>query len=155
MTMGNTIMKIHNRADYETVKGTYMQSHTMSRDANSYIKSIVFPESGEARARKVVSRSNARATGKYPSWKMQRSMQWESVNELHAFRLLDCDPGVIRFKEQPCRIEYVGVDGLHRHFPDILVETRVCKELWEVKPLAQAMRPEVSLRTELLLRELP
>lgn len=105
--------------------------------------------------RKVVSRSNAKATGKYPSWKMLRSLQWESINELHAFRLLDCDPEVIRFEEQPCRVEYLGVDGLHRHFPDILVETHACKELWEVKPVAQAVRPEVALRTEFLVRELP
>jgi hypothetical protein len=86
---------------------------------------------------------------------MQRCLQWESVNELHAFRLLDCDPNVIRFKEQPCEIEYLGGDGLHRHFPDIMVETRVRKELWEVKPVAQAMQPEVALRTQLLVRELP
>ena len=37
-------------------------------------------------------------------------VQWESENELNAFRLLDCDPDVTRFHEQPCEIVYV-LDG--------------------------------------------
>jgi len=42
---------------------------------------IKFPVDGKIRSRKVVSRSNARNSGKYPSWKMQRMMQWESPHE--------------------------------------------------------------------------
>jgi hypothetical protein len=42
----------------------------------SAIKSIIFPEPGRMRARKVVSRSNARSAGKYPSWKMGRMLYW-------------------------------------------------------------------------------
>ena len=33
-------------------------------------------------------------------------LQWESINELNAFRLLDCDPRVTVFTEQPCEIVY-------------------------------------------------
>jgi hypothetical protein len=33
-------------------------------------------------------------------------LQWESMNELNAFRLLDCDPRVTVFTEQPCEIVY-------------------------------------------------
>jgi pantoate kinase len=36
---------------------------------------INFPQDGKIRSRKVVKRSNARNTGKYPSWKMQRMMR--------------------------------------------------------------------------------
>jgi hypothetical protein len=35
---------------------------------------------------------------------MERMLQWESMNELNAFRLLDCDPRVAVFTEQPCEI---------------------------------------------------
>ncbi|WP_433968295.1 TnsA endonuclease N-terminal domain-containing protein [Tunturiibacter gelidiferens] len=121
----------------------------------SAIQSIEFPEPGQLRARKVVTRSQSRSTGKYPSWKMGRMLQWESLNELNAFRLLDCDPEVTRFAEQPCKILYVH-DGVSKtHFPDILVETKGCKKLWEIKPEAEAIRPEVASRTTLLAQHLP
>lgn len=122
---------------------------------NTAVSNIVFPEPGQLRSRKVVSRSRARPTGKYPSWKMRRMIQWESENELNAFRLLDCDPDVTRFHEQPCEITYV-LDGRSRsHYPDILVEMNGRKELWEVKPESQAQEPEVVTRTTLLIQGLP
>src|ERR1035437_349834 len=86
----------------------------------SGIKSILFPAAGQMRSRKFISRSNARSAGKYPSWKMGRMMHWESSNELNAFRLLDCDPNVTSYSEQPCRIAY-GLEGGEKiHYPDIL-----------------------------------
>ncbi len=122
---------------------------------NTGISNIVFPESGHLRFRNIVSRSSARPKGKYPSWKMRRMLQWESENELNAFRLLDCDPDVTRFHEQPCEIMYV-LDGQTRsHYPDILVEKNGRKELWEVKPESQAQAPEVASRTTVLIQELP
>jgi hypothetical protein len=121
----------------------------------SGIKSILFPAHGQMRSRKVVSRSNARSAGKYPSWKMGRMMHWESSNELNAFRLLDCDPNVTSYSEQPCRIAYV-MDGVERiHYPDILVTTTEGKQLWEVKPRSNALEPEVLARAAFLSRVLP
>ena len=35
---------------------------------------------------------------------MERMLQWESMNELNAFLLLDCDPRVAVFTEQPGEI---------------------------------------------------
>src|ERR1039457_2276067 len=97
-----------------------LRSSYFGTSANpSGIRSILFPAPGQMRFRRVVSRSNARSAGKYPSWKMDRMMHWESNNELNAFRLLDCDPNVTSYSEQPCRIAYV-MDGVERiHFPDI------------------------------------
>lgn len=111
---------------------------------------IRYPEDGEIRARTVVSRSRARATGKYPSWKMGRMIQWESENELNAFRLLDAQPDVKRFNEQPMRIRYRMNGEIHDHYPDVLVEFATAKHLWEIKPLNQARRPEVMERTRIL-----
>ena len=114
---------------------------------NTTISSIVFPEKDHLRSRKVVSRSRSRPTGKYPSWKMRRMVHWESENELNAFRLLDCDPDVTSYHEQPCKVEFVQ-DGLARsHYPDILVKKNGRKELWEVKNEAQAEESEVVTRT--------
>jgi TnsA-like endonuclease N terminal len=120
----------------------------------SEVKSITFPDEGQARYRKIVTRSRARVTGKYPSWKVGRMIQWESVNELNAFRLLDCDANVVRFNEQPCEIEYVLNGVRASHVPDILVEVDGRKELWEVKPECEALRPEVFDRTQFLIQHL-
>jgi hypothetical protein len=82
-------------------------------------------------------------------------MHWESTNELNAFRLLDCDPKVTSYSEQPCRITYV-LDGVEKiHFPDILVTTTGGKQLWEVMPRSCAFGPEILARATFLSRVLP
>ena len=134
-----------------------LQSYYSEASASiSWISAILFPEPGQMRSRKVVSRSNALSAGKYPSsWKMGRMMHWESSNELNAFRVLDCDPNVTSYSEQPCQITYV-MDGVEMiHYPDILATTPVGKELWVVKPRSKALEPEVLARTALLSRALP
>jgi hypothetical protein len=121
----------------------------------SDIRAIIFPEPEQLRSRRVVSRSNSRSAGKYPSWKMKRMLHWESAHELNAFRLLDCDPDVTKFGEQPCELEFV-MDGVERvHYPDILVTTTAGEEFWGVKPQSNALEPEVLARTELLSLALP
>jgi hypothetical protein len=119
------------------------------------IAEIILPSVGRLRSRRVVTRSRARGTGNYPSWKMGRMLQWESKNELNAFRLLDCIPAVTHFTEQPCQIRYTQGGECKNHFPDILVQIFGRKEMWEVKPEAEARRPEVATRTALLTQTLP
>lgn len=116
---------------------------------------LAFPKNGRLRARKVVSRSKARGTGKYPSWKMQRMLQWESPHELNAFRLLDADPTVIAFREQPVTVTYLQDGEERRHYPDIEVVYRAHKQLWEVKPERYAEDPDVIRRTRLMEEALP
>lgn len=82
------------------------------------------PESGRKRSREVITRSKTRPTGRYPSWKMGRMIDWESPHELNAFRLLDADAGVIAFFEQPLRVHYVLNGEAHVHYPDIAVLRR-------------------------------
>jgi hypothetical protein len=122
---------------------------------NGEVLSVFFPTSGQLRSRKVVTRSRARSTGKFPSVKMNRMLQWESTNELNAMYLLECDPVVTEFHEQPCEIRYS--DGVnHRlHYPDLYVVTNGVKEIWEVKTEAEALRPETIARTNLMARFLP
>lgn len=116
---------------------------------------ITFPEAGKTRARKVVTRSRARATGKFPSRKMNRMLQWESINELNAFRLLEVDPDVHFFQEQPCEIRFMMNGEQYVHYPDILVKTPHRKAFWEIKPAFEARRPETATRTRLLSAALP
>jgi len=130
-------------------------SQNLVTTAVSPIKSLVFATNEQIRSRRIISRSRARATGKYPSWKMGRKLHWESIYESYAFRLLDCDPNVRWFAEQPCQIEYEANGVIRRHFPDILVEIGDRKELWEIKTTEDAEGAEVDSRTSLLQSALP
>lgn len=115
---------------------------------------IEFPET--IRSRKVVTRSRARPTGKYPSWKMGRMLQWESVAELNAMRLLDADPSVPFFAEQPLLLRYQLRGESRLHYPDQLVKRDTgSKELWEIKSERDAAREDVAARTALLRAGLP
>lgn len=123
--------------------------------AGDAILEIAFPQFGDVRARTVVSRSRARPTGRYPSWKMGRMLQWESHNELNAMRLLDATPNVLKFSDQPCVIRYRLGGKDFRHYPDTLVNTAKTKSFWEIKTAADARRPEIAARTRLLTELLP
>lgn len=119
------------------------------------VLAIEYPKDGRIRSRKVISRSKARGSGKYPSWKMGRMIHWESPHELNAFRILDANSAVLKFAEQPLVIKY-RLDGVeHEHYPDIQVTTRQGKELWEVKMAEDAATPVVARRTAFLSTALP
>lgn len=85
---------------------------------------IVFSSAEQVRSRRVVTRSRFRPTAKYSSWKMERMLQWESMNELNAFRVLDCDPRVTVFAEQPCEIVYFDGTETRHHYPARLRRNR-------------------------------
>jgi len=116
--------------------------------------SVEFSENLE-RARTVVSRSNHKITGKWPSWKIRRSAQYDSVHERNAFKLIDAWPSVHSWAEQPCVIRYVSDGEEHRHFPDILVSFADKQELWEIKTDADSRMPDVMRRTEIMTARLP
>lgn len=116
---------------------------------------IIFPKDGKIRSRKVVKRSNARMTGKYPSWKMQRMMQWESEHESNAMRVFDASVEVIDFNEQPCEIIYEMEGESFRHYPDFLVQTLDGNTFCEVKMAADAASDDVAKRTAHLTQYLP
>lgn len=131
-------------------------SHTLPHvAANGHIVGIEFPKEGDLRSRKIVTRSRARATGKYPSWKMDRMIQWESADELNVYRLLDVDPQVKNFQEQPLTISYVLNGEQHAHYPDTLVTTNTGRELWEIKTAYHANKPQILERTALMTAMLP
>lgn len=126
----------------------------LASDANDGVLRIEFAAPG-ALARRVVSRSNMRPTGRFPSFRMRRSMCWDSPAELNWLRLLDADPNILEFREQPCTI-YYRLDGIeHRHVPDTLVRTTDGSAFWEVKAAEDAARADVATRTALLAAHCP
>lgn len=122
--------------------------------ATDPIVSIRFPEDGELRSRKVVSRSRARPTFKYPSLKMGRMLQAESPHELNAMRLLDADPAVSSFHEQPLEIKFIMDGEVRRHIPDLMVHYGNAVELWEIKSDQAAVDSETEVRTAVLTEAL-
>lgn len=110
---------------------------------------ITFPDDG-ARARRVVSRSNYRVSGKHPGFKCRRMYHWESYLERDAFLLLEADPLVLSFREQPAVLTYEQNGEERRHYPDLLVRSRRGTEFVEVKTDKDAESEEVAARTALL-----
>jgi hypothetical protein len=88
-----------------------------------------------ARARKVIRKGTRRVVGKFPSVKPNiRLVHWESQLERDFYYLLEIDPNVLAFREQPLRIEYI-LSGKHRYYtPDVLVERKQKVQIVEVKP---------------------
>jgi hypothetical protein len=75
--------------------------------------------------------------GKFCSVKSNRVLWYESLLEMNLMYLLDFDPDVKCFKEQPCRIHYV-LDGRQRSYtPDILVLRSELRQIIEVKPASK------------------
>ncbi len=107
------------------------------------------------RARKVVKRSNARVTFKYPSIKAQRVVECESEIEKDACILLDVNPSVLTYSEQPAQI-FFHFDGENRiHYPDLLVEFVNGKTFVEIKDHQNAEDNFIKARTQVLTKLLP
>ncbi len=123
-------------------------------DPAAEILALNWPADG-CLARSVVTRSRARMTGMFGSWKMGRMMQWESRNERNSMVLLEACHWVLRYREQPLEIRFRLGGEDHVHFPDTLVEFADTRELWEVKPRKQAADPFVMARTQLMCSQLP
>lgn len=120
------------------------------------IKSIEFAMVGKL-SRKVISRSNCRVTGKFPSIKCseRRMLHFESSLEEAAFLLHEVNSYVLNYKEQPAKIKF-EMDGVeYAHYPDLLVETERGKVFKEIKYRSDAEDPFIYKRTRFLSKSLP
>lgn len=89
----------------------------------------------DMKSRKVVTRSGRGYRGYFPSWKMQRVVEWESILERDAILLFEFSRGVVSYQEQPELIEYEFEGEIHRYYPDfevILTNGQIIH--FEVKP---------------------
>lgn len=97
-----------------------------------------------ARARRVITRSPTRTVGRFPSLKASRTIHWESQLERDFVYLLEFDPVVLTYREQPETI-HMQVGGVPRRYtPDFLVRTESAMAVYEVKPADKAATPEVA-----------
>jgi hypothetical protein len=93
------------------------------------------------RSRKITNTGTLKNIGKFPSIKTGSTVYFESLLERDYIYLLDYDPDVIRFREQPLKIEYPFDGRVRSYFPDFLVEKRTHSELVEVKPQIKTLGP--------------
>ncbi len=119
------------------------------------VLSVRPPPAHKLRARKVVSRSKGRCTGKFPSVKVGRMVQWESPGELDAIKGIEADPRYTTYAEQPVVVRYRMDGRIRRHYPDLEARWRGGRELLEVKTDEDAKDPEVQRRSALMARDLP
>jgi TnsA endonuclease N terminal len=72
--------------------------------------------------------------GKFASVKTGLVAWYESLNERNLMYLLDFDPGVTYWCEQPLRIRFSQGGKTHRYTPDLEVHRTSKKQIVEVKP---------------------
>lgn len=100
------------------------------------------PKDWDLTRRRARARRPKFKSGLFKSEKNARNVHYRSGWELKTYRALERSPDVVRYKEEPFRIEY-RVGGEDRgYWPDILVETRDGRRLVvEVKPSSQTRDP--------------
>lgn len=104
-------------------------------------------------SRKVVTRSGRGFRGYFPSKKLNRSVQFESLLERDAIKLFDNSNEVISFREQPTIIYYYLGDIQKRYHPDFEVVLRGNAVLHiEVKPSLRLATKELSIKYKAISR---
>lgn len=116
---------------------------------------IEFASGRSPRVREVVKRSNCRVTGKFPSMKNKRMMQWESFLEWNAFLLFEYNRTVDSYSEQPATITYYINGEKHTHIPDLYVIKGNRRIFIEVKTDKNASDEDINERTKILKKQLP
>lgn len=96
-------------------------------------------------SRNVVNRSGRGFRGYFPSKKLNRSVQFESILERDAIKLFESSNEVVSYKEQPAIIYYYLDETQKRYHPDfeiILIGDKVIHV--EVKPSRRLATKELS-----------
>jgi hypothetical protein len=98
-----------------------------------------------------VSNRGGNIIGMFPSLKMQRPVRYESTIERDLCYLLEFDPHVIRYVEQPFTITQPTHDGTtHRYTPDFQIfRTHGVCDLVECKPAARLDDPHTRQQLEM------
>jgi hypothetical protein len=77
---------------------------------------------------------NRKVIGKFPSLKMNTVIWWESQLERDYIYLLEIDPEVLSYGEQPFTISYTDKGKPRRYTPDFVVTRPQKTQVVEVKP---------------------
>lgn len=81
-------------------------------------------------------------TGRFPSLKLGRMVAFESLIEQDYLYVLDYDPDVITFEEQPLSIQYDWQGKQLKYTPDFHVIRGTSHQIVECKPLALVSRED-------------
>lgn len=101
------------------------------------------------KARKVVTRSGRNYRGLFPSKKLLRHVEFESLLELGAILLFEFSPGVASYQEQPEIITYEQDGVLRRYFPDFEVILKNGEIIhFEIKPESKLKEPTTMKKYE-------
>lgn len=92
------------------------------------------------RLRKISNKGTKKVIGKFSSLKMGQVIWWESQIERDYIYLLEFDPDVVSYEEQPLRIEYYLDGKKHRYTPDFLVRKADKRIIVEVKREEEALK---------------
>lgn len=86
-------------------------------------------------SRKVVTRSGRKFRGYFPSRKLNRMVEWESLLERDAILYFEFSPGIINYQEQPEVIFFDQGGEMHRYHPDFAITLKDGRVIYiEVKP---------------------
>ncbi len=90
-----------------------------------------------------VSNRGGNVIGKFPSLKMKRMVEFESLIERDYLYVLDYEANVVSFSEQPLTIEYQHEDQMRHYTPDFhLVRAGERSALAECKPSSKTETEE-------------
>ena len=94
--------------------------------------------------RKVVTPSGRGFRGRFPSIKMGRSIEWESLLEQDAIYHFEFCSQVVSYEEQPEMVEFWVAEKRHVYFPDFELIMRDGEIIHvEVKPKSKLKNPEL------------
>jgi len=79
---------------------------------------------------------------------MGRMIYWESRNEEGYYRILDFDPQVKSYQEQPFKIAYICTGKKHTYTPDVCVMRHGGQQVIEVKPESELNNAENRMKFE-------
>jgi hypothetical protein len=88
-------------------------------------------------------RSTVFKSGDFFSKKNNKILHFRSGFECEFYKILEKKRDVARYSAESLVIEYHFQGGMHRYYPDILVEyTNGKKQVWEIKPKNQTKLPK-------------
>jgi len=99
------------------------------------------------KARKVVTRSGRGFRGYFPSKKLNRLVEFESILERDAIKLFENSNEVIEYREQPTIVYYYIEGEQRKYYPDfeLILESDQVVHV-EVKPILKLTEPGNSLK---------
>lgn len=86
------------------------------------------------KSRKITNTGTLKNIGKFPSLKNGKLVWFESHLERDFIYLAEFDKDVVRYIEQPFKIQYLLDGKRHNYFPDFLLEKKDKKQVIEIKP---------------------